>query len=121
MSIFNIFSRSKKERKLNPESKWIVSINNEIIFLTDPNGNEVECSIEEIDKVIIETTDQGPFYPDVWWKIISNDKMLILPQGATGEDELLDKIQNLPDFDNAKFIESMSCTSNKEFICWTKD
>lgn len=121
MSIFNIFRKSKRESKLNPESKWIVSIENEVIFLTDPNGNVLECAIGEIDKVVIETNNQGPFFPDVWWKIISKEKMLLIPQGATGENELLNEMQNLPDFDNEKFIEAMSCTSNREFICWTKN
>lgn len=121
MSIFNIFRKSKKESKFHPESKWIVSVNNGIMYLTDPNGNELEIAISEVDKVIIETNDQGPFYPGVWWKIISKEKMLTFPQGAIGEDELLNKFQNLPDFDNEKVIEAMSCTTNNEFTCWTKN
>lgn len=120
MSIFNIFRRTKRERKLNPESKWIVSIINGIISLTEPDGNESDCIISEIEKVIIETTDQGPFYPDVWWKIFTDEKVLIFPEGATGELEFFTEIQKLPEFNNEELAKSMSSTSNNLFVCWSK-
>jgi len=117
MSIFNIFGRSKS----NPESQWTVSIKNENIFLTEPNGNKSECAFEDIDKVLIVTTDDGPIYPDVFWTIVSKEKTLFIPQGAIGENKLADKIMDLPGFDNEKFIESMRSVEDMEFVCWTKD
>ena len=89
--------------------------------MTEPNGNKIECTIGEIEKVLIVTTEDGPFYPDVWWTIVANEKTLIFPQGAKGENKLSDKIMNFPGFNFEKFMESMKCVEDMEFVCWTKE
>jgi len=116
----SFFKLRKNKRNLNPETQWSISIKEDIISLKDSNQNITCCPILEIYKIIIETNDQGPFIPDVWWKLISKTNQLIFPQGCLGEEELLINIQNLPHFDLKKYYQAMRCTSNNEFICWTK-
>lgn len=45
---------------------------------------------------------------------------LAVPQGATGDGELLWRLQELPGFDNAAFIDAMTCTDDRVFRCWTR-
>jgi len=42
------------------------------------------------------------------------------PQGATGDRHLLERLQALSEFDNRAFIEAMSSTSARRFLCWQK-
>ncbi len=77
-------------------------------------------SFDEIDKIIIETNDFGPWNTDVFWKIYNKDKRLKVPLGCRGESIMLEKFQSFPDFDNEKFIEAMSSTENNIFQVWIK-
>jgi hypothetical protein len=45
--------------------------------------------------------------------------MRIIPQGATGDAELLARLQRLDGFDNLAVIEAMASTDNWRFVCWT--
>jgi hypothetical protein len=38
-------------------------------------------------------------------------------QGATGDDQLLERLQALPGFDNNAVIAAMSSASNRRFLC----
>jgi hypothetical protein len=43
-----------------------------------------------------------------------------VPQGATGDRLLLERLQALPGFDNNAVIEAMSSTSRRRFLCWQR-
>jgi hypothetical protein len=120
MGIFNIFKKDKKRKMIHPELRWGVNVENEIINLKDPDGKLKSTKINEIEEIKIITTDQGPFLPDVWWKLISRDTTFLFPQGALGERKFLDEVQKLPEFDNETFIKAMVSADNNEFICWKK-
>ena len=68
--------------------------------------------------VAVETTDQGPFVEDVYWHIASKEKVVTYPSEATGAENLLKRLQELPTFNNERFIEAMTCTENRTFILW---
>lgn len=115
-----IKSQFLNKTKSNYESNWIVKLTKNKIFSIDYDGLEEELSFNEIDKIIIETNDSGPWNSDVLWKIYSKDKLLIVPLGCSGESLMLEKFQSFLDFDNEKFIEAMTSTENNTFLVWTK-
>lgn len=67
---------------------------------------------KHIQKIEIITTDDGPLAPDVFWLLHGTHSGCVIPQGATGESELLEWLQALPGFDNGALIEAMGSTSN---------
>jgi hypothetical protein len=40
--------------------------------------------------------------------------------GASVTDELLDRLQALPGFDNEQMIRAMSSTDDAQFLCWQR-
>ena len=42
----------------------------------------------------------------------------MIPQGAVGEDTLLDRLQTLAGFENDAVIAAMSSTERQRFLCW---
>jgi hypothetical protein len=43
-----------------------------------------------------------------------------VPQESEGCDQLFERLQQLPNFDNKAAIEAMSSTSNASFVCWKR-
>ncbi len=73
---------------------------------------------DELQAVLLQTTDEGPFAEDVWWILVDDDGHCVIPQGASGEAELLVQLQHLPGFDNDAVIAAMGSVENKQFVCW---
>lgn len=109
---------------LYPEHLWQVIITESAVRCTAANGEAVEISFDELRTVWIETTDEGPMTADVFWILEGGEggvlKRMRIPQGATGEKELLPRLQQLPNFDNEAVIKSMMSTDNALFLCWKK-
>ena len=122
MRIFSLFkNKEENDKKLLPESKWVVEIIGSSIKSLDYDGNEKSLELNEINQIIIETNDSGPLGTDVWWKILGKDNSLFVPGGATGEIEMLEKFQTLKKFDNEILINAMSSIDNAKFIVWTNE
>ena len=86
-----------------------------------PNNKEEHISWAKLDAVLIETTDQGPILPDVFWLLITKDMSsgCVIPQGATGEDRLLEVLQKrLPGFNSEMVIKAKTSTDNQRFLVW---
>lgn len=116
-----IFGNAKsKESRLIPESKFEVTFDDEKVTCRRPDGSEDSVSWDELGEVLIETNDSGPLGMDVWWLLVTRDSQLgcAVPLGARGEDRLLSRLQELPEFDNEKIIAAMSCMDNQRFHCW---
>jgi len=45
---------------------------------------------------------------------------LLVPQGAEGSQQLVERLLKLPGFDERLFIEARGSTSNRKFVCWRK-
>ena len=85
-----------------------------------PNGTEESVTWADLQAVLIETNDEGPFAPDVFWILVGRPGGCIIPEGATGEAELLNRLQALDGFDNDAVIAAMSSTDNQRFLCWKR-
>jgi hypothetical protein len=100
------------------ERAFKVDIDDEGVACTDPNGHCSRVAWSDIRSVEIRTNDSGPWGADVWWALKSDAGIVAIPQGATGEDKLLEALQRLPRFSNDTVISAMGCTSNRVFLCW---
>jgi len=107
-------------KDLQPESQFIVRLSDQEVVCERPDGKVERVSWSELQKVEIVTTSEGPMVADVFWVLHGLNRGCAIPQGATGEKELLERLQKLPNFDNGAVIEAMGCTSDRRFLCWEK-
>ena len=108
--------------RLEPECRYVVTIDDRRVTCRHPSGREDEIAWDELDEVIVETNDTGPWGTDVFWVLLGHKSRTgcVIPQGATGERELLGALQRLPGFDNKQLIAAMTCTENRAFHCWRR-
>lgn len=106
--------------KLDPESRFIVRISDTDVACDRPDGKTERVAWGDLQRVEVLTTSDGPVSPDVFWLLHGTDGGCAIPQGATGERELLERLQALPGFDNAMLIEAMGSTSDRRFLCWQR-
>jgi len=83
-------------------------------------GPELRLEFQNLQRVTIRTTDEGPFAEDVFWILTTHNQVCIIPQSAEGQVELFDQLLKLPGFDCQAMIVAMSSTNNAEFECWTR-
>jgi hypothetical protein len=107
---------------LQPESKWQVSRSGGSVVVTPASGAAERMSEAAITRVIIVTNDTGPVGIDVWWMLVDDaaKRAIGYPQGATGEQPVLDWLTALPGFDHGAMIAAMASTENNEFLCWER-
>lgn len=103
------------------EKKFSVKITTDSITCRHPDGQVEMVEWNDLQAVLLETTDEGPFAMDVFWILVGARSGCVIPQGADGEAELLDRLQQLVGFDNQMVINAMLSTDNQRFLCWRKD
>lgn len=106
--------------QLHPESQFLLSFSDSTVTCARPDGTVESVRWDDLHKVEILTTSEGPLLPDCFWILHGTEKGCVIPQGATGQNELLDHLQALPGFDNRAVIEAMGSTKEATFTCWTK-
>lgn len=116
-----LFIPKEDLRSFYPESEFVVTADEEMISCQRPNGTEESIRWDDLKAVIIETNDQGPKYPDVFFLLIGESTGCIVPQGAKGDGEFLNQLQRLPNFDNKQVIAAMSSCEDAHFLCWNSD
>ena len=107
-------------RHLEPESRFIVRISDTEVACERPDGKTERVGWDDLQRVEILTTSDGPMLPDVFWILHGTDRGCAIPQGARGERALLERLQSLPGFDNGQVIEAMGCCSDRRFLCWQR-
>lgn len=97
-----------------------IAFDSEIIWSDLSDGNKSVIAWHELNEIKIVTTDEGPFRDDVFWVLQAEDVCICFPIGVEGEQEFLERVQELVGFDNTALINSMSSAHNQEFKCWHK-
>ncbi|PHS29470.1 MAG: hypothetical protein COA82_12685 [Alkaliphilus sp.] len=85
-----------------------------------PDGTIEYSKWEEIVRISIITTDQGPVYDDIFLMLFKKEKGCLIPSESDGYNEVYEKVSNFEGFDFNKYIEAMSSATNNEFLCWQK-
>jgi hypothetical protein len=99
----------------------VVTFDNELVTCRLRDGRTMTVRWDNLQTVLIETTDAGPFEDDIFWVLMGEESNCVVPSEAIGIKKLLKKIQILPGFDYEPATKAMSCTENKTFICWKKN
>lgn len=115
---------NRRPEDLMPERRYVVVFDEGTITVTFPRGEVLQVSWDEITRVGIRTTDEGPLLPDVFWGIHAggDEPAVVFPGGATGEQELLEELQRrLSGFRNDQLLAAMRSTSNAYFLLWSSE
>lgn len=120
MRLFNWFR--KRPKALYPEALWTVASDGDGVRATDHTGATMFVSDADLSSVAIETNDSGPWGADVWWLLFGMDGQLAcaFPQGATGENNVIEHLMALPGFDQKELIKAMGSTDNAVFPVWRR-
>jgi len=99
-----------------------VSYDDDSITVTFPDGRTQSLHWNSLTKIVIRTTDQGPFVDDVFWELYVGDTLkLSYPHHADIDHGLFNAMQErLRDFDNEVAIKAMGSTGNANFIVWER-
>ena len=113
----------RRQTELNPERLFVVSVGEREISVQKPDGRIEAMPIADLREVAIVTNDSGPVGADVWWLLAGKEARsdCAFPGGSAGERDVLQFVQQLPGFDNIRFIEAMGSTSNAKFVCWSAE
>lgn len=95
-------------------------------------GNEIHAcigkqeyvySLESIEKIVLLTTDLGPFYDDMGLAIdVGNDTAIfIMSEHKCFQDFLFEQIGNALPIDYQKVIEASSCVERNVFEIYRKN
>jgi hypothetical protein len=107
--------------RLDPESRFVIHMTESEVFCHRPDGIVETVRWDDLERIDILTNSDGPFAPDCFWLLHGPGTTgCCIPQGATGDAELLARMQQLPGFNNQVFIEAMGSTQEAVFTCWEK-
>ena len=110
-----------KPRAMAPINRVaVVTCDDQTITFRRAWRSAVSVNMNEVRRILMRTTDQGPFDDDVFFIVEVTGKTFVIPQAAPGASEMLEHFQQLPGFNNEAVIDSMGCTDNKEFLCWER-
>lgn len=120
-----LFGKTETPLPTPDEADFVVSFVEGEIVVQHPQGTIEQVKLDELQAVLIETNDSGPWGSDLWWILVGtpgegegSHHGCMFPGGASGETEILDVLQALPGFDNGAVIEAMGSTDNARFLCW---
>jgi hypothetical protein len=116
MSLFNFFRRPRAKTHDR------VTFTSDAVKRVRPDGVEETIRWDDVHEVGILTTDEGPLQEDVFFLLVASDGKsgCAVPQSSDGSKRLLERLQQLPGFDNEAVIKAMGSTSNGKFICWKR-
>jgi len=118
MRLFQWFKDKFKHAPANRVTE--VTFGDDAVELRWPRGPNETVRWSDVQRIVIRTTDRGPFDEDVFFVLEAAEDTFVIPQGADGVTELVERIQQLPGFNNEALIESMGCTDKKLFLCWER-
>lgn len=116
----NPVGEARDQPPLGPESFCVVQVSDTGVSCRQPDGLLDTMAWDDLQRVEILTTAAGPLAPDVFWVLHGSATGCVVPQGATGEQQLLERLQRLPGFRNEAVIRAMSSAQHQRFLCWER-
>lgn len=83
-------------------------------------GRDAFVRWDELERVEIVTTDDGPWAEDVFWLLRTRTGGLVVPGESEVAYALLGWFERLPGFDHAAVIEAMGCADHARFLAWKR-
>ena len=86
------------------------------------DSKEYLFDLEDVLKIVILTTDAGPFDEDMWLKVYAGGDVIFIPSGhRCYESFLFDQIGKVLPIDHKNIIEASACTTDKEFVLYERE
>lgn len=105
---------------LPPERQYVLGLTPTTIICYRPDDTSERVDWDDLQRVEIRTTSDGPFAMDAFWLLHGTSGGCAIPHGASGEKELTALLSVLPGFDHEAFIQAMASTDEAVFTCWTR-
>lgn len=77
-----------------------------------------DLSPDDIRKITVITTDEGPFVCDCFTLIETTSENIVVPMETALGSKVFDLFDRLEDVDFAAFIAAQGCTDNARFVVW---
>lgn len=106
---------------LDPEGRFVVRVDAAEVVCERPDGTRERVNWDDLERVEIVSTSEGPRFPDTFWLLVGKVGGCAIPWGATGEAQLLERLQQLPGFDNTAVIGAASDSTDARRTCWERD
>ncbi|MGH3761813.1 hypothetical protein [Actinophytocola sp.] len=86
------------------------------------DGTMESVTWTDLSEVAIRTTPEGPWKEDVFFLLVrAGGGGCAVPAGDPSADELMNRLQSLPGFDNEAFIEAMTTMDDGFFVVWQRN
>ena len=122
MGLFDFLRRESAPPPPTPEAKERVVFDDRGVTRMMADGRTESVRWDDLQMVLIATNDEGPWGDDVFWLLMGpGGSGCAVTQGVEGSDELLERLQQLPGFDNEAVIRAMGSTGNATFTCWRRE
>lgn len=126
LSIIALFITIKKSNTqkyvwdTTPGGSFSLIITEHEIACEHPERERESVPWDEITEIMLVTTDEGPFLPDMWFVFMGKSKGCSVPSEAKGIDLLWDEIKKR--FNNFNYDAVIQAgTDNDQKILWKKD
>ncbi len=110
----------KRKPRKQPEEYYDIIIEDEFIRVEHPKREVEQLNWNDVCEIVIITTDEGPFHPDVWLVLIGDDQGCSIPLGAPNFDGVYDIVSKYEGFNYERWIEAMGCAENARFVIWKR-
>lgn len=98
----------------------VIHLSEDTISCERPDGTIEQVTWGDLQRVDIRTTADGPLLPDQFWVLVGSQSIFVIPWESTGAEEMLARLQQLPDFNHEAVIEAASTTCAAVRTCWQK-
>ena len=112
--------RCMDEPHFIPENLFTVRLSEQGVACERPDGKIDQVAWDDLERVEILTTADGPFAAGAFWVLIGSKSGCVIPWGATGDQDLLDELQALPDFDHLALVFATPTTEERRILCWER-
>lgn len=120
LALFHSVERALVSWRGRVAGPGIVSIQEGRISYFGPNGGAV-MALDALVSVEIVTSDDGPVGTDLNWVLQDEiGQVAIIPGGAQGTTDLVDRLGTLPGFDHVAVITAMGSTGPARFRLWRR-
>ncbi|MCE9611997.1 MAG: hypothetical protein K8R23_17505 [Chthoniobacter sp.] len=111
---------AKPKDNRHPMAEFRVTLSADGVTCERPDGRVERVTWDDLRCVEMLNTPDGPYSPDAFWILHGVAAGCVIPWGATGDRELLERLQKLPHFDSKAIIDGATTTEYKRTVLWKK-
>jgi hypothetical protein len=97
-----------------------VKLSEAAVVVIGPPGSARTLMRADLSAVVVETHMTGDYVTDVWWLLYGRpgETALRIPQGSSGEEQLVEWLMSLPGFHVEAMARAMRFRGNATFELW---